>query len=85
MGEKMGEKMGKKMREKMREKMGGERCKGERETAIYRIRSPRQNAQGDENNVLKYEADNVSACGHFAGRQEDGDNCLGMSSGWQRL
>jgi hypothetical protein len=52
MGEKLGEKMGEKLSEKMGEKMGGkveeERCEGERE------RSPRQNAQRDENNLLKY-------------------------------
>jgi hypothetical protein len=36
------------------EKMGEERCEGERETAIYRIRSPRQNEQRDENDLLKY-------------------------------
>jgi len=42
------------MGEKMGGKMGEERCEGERETAIYRIRSPRQNAQRDENNFLKY-------------------------------
>jgi hypothetical protein len=38
----MGEKMGKKMSKKIGEK----RCEGKKETAIYRVRSPRQNAQG---------------------------------------
>jgi hypothetical protein len=59
MGEKMGEKIGEKMGEetcekrceeiceKKREKMGGKRCEGKRETAIYRVRSPRQTAEND--------------------------------------
>ena len=38
----------------MGEEMGGGRCEGERETTINRIRSARQNAQRDENNLLKY-------------------------------
>ena len=46
--------MGSDIGEKMGEKMGEERRAGERETAISRIRSPRQNAQGDENNFSKY-------------------------------
>jgi hypothetical protein len=48
------EKVGEETGEKMGGKMGEERCEDERETAINRIRSPRQNAQRDENNLLKY-------------------------------
>jgi hypothetical protein len=51
-GEKMGEKMGGEMGGKMGGKMGEEKCEGERETATHRIRSPRQNAQREENNLL---------------------------------
>ena len=55
MGEKMGERMCEKMCEKrceemcekMREGMGGKKCEGKRETAIYRVRSPRQTAEND--------------------------------------
>jgi hypothetical protein len=37
--------MGKKMGEKMSEKMGEKRGEEKRETVIYRIHSPRQNAE----------------------------------------
>jgi hypothetical protein len=59
MGEKIGKKMCEKMCEetcekrceeiceKMREKIGGKRCKGKWETAIYRVRNPRQTAESD--------------------------------------
>jgi hypothetical protein len=50
MGEKMGEKMCEEMREEMcemGEKIGEKRCEGKRETAIYRVRSPRQTAEND--------------------------------------
>jgi hypothetical protein len=38
----------------MGEKMGEEKMRRRRETAIFRICSPRQNAQKGENNLLKY-------------------------------
>lgn len=43
----MCEGMGEKMSEKMGEKMGEKICEGKRETAIYRVRSPRQTAEND--------------------------------------
>jgi hypothetical protein len=41
----MGKKMGKKMGEKIGEKMGEKRGEDKREPVIYRIHSPRQNAE----------------------------------------
>jgi hypothetical protein len=43
-------------------------AKGERDTTIYRTRSPKLNAQRNENNLLKYEVDTVFLYRHFAGR-----------------
>jgi hypothetical protein len=43
------------------------RYEGERETAIFRIRNPRQNAQGD----------GPTFYGHFAGIQADGEQLSG--------
>jgi hypothetical protein len=47
MGEKMSEEMGEKMSEEMSEEMCEKICEGKRETAIYRVRSPRQTAEND--------------------------------------
>lgn len=83
MGERMGEKMCEKMCEmceKMGEQMGEKRCEGKRETAIYRVRSPGQTA---ENDVKHPEVRRKKMSLH--GRRADGDNCLGMSSGWHRF
>ncbi len=68
------------MGEKMYKKMGEKRCKGKRETAIYRVRSPRQAA---ENDVKHPEVRGKKMSLHR--RRVDGDNCLGMSSGWRKL
>ena len=35
------------MDERMGERMGEKMCEGKRETAIYRVRSPRQTAEND--------------------------------------
>ena len=45
MGEKIGEEMCEKIGKNMGKKMEEKRCEGKRETAIYRVRSPRQNAE----------------------------------------
>lgn len=50
-GERMGERMCEEMREeiceKIGEKIGDKRRQGKRETAIYRVRSPRHTAEND--------------------------------------
>jgi hypothetical protein len=72
MGEKVGKKMGKKMEEK--------RCEGKREIVIYRVRSPRQNAEDD---VKQPEVRRRKRT--HAWRQADKDNCLGMSVQWEQI
>jgi len=46
-GERISERMGERRGERMGEKMGEKRYEGKRETAIYRVRSPRQTAEND--------------------------------------
>jgi hypothetical protein len=76
----MGERIGKRICEKMGEKIGEKRYKGKREIVVYRVRSPGQIAE----NAVKYPGVRRKKMS-LHGRQVDGDNCLGMSSGWHRL
>jgi hypothetical protein len=57
--------------------MGEERCAGKRETDIYRIHSPRQNVQGNGNNLLKYNADNVPHVGILQADRQTGTTVWG--------